>query len=153
MDLPEISQWNVSPNTYLIFLIFVSIDRAMLQGFFVLVYWTVQFQIGPIIKETERDTVESVITGAMLLLALLLSTINKNRTGLNYCNERVSRQENWTFMTDCAKNIIKLKPEESFKVSFTKLSGALKKILVKSDDGSIFGKQILFDGLLPIDLR
>ena len=153
MDLPEISQWNVSPNTYLIYLIFVSIDRAMLQGFFVLVYWTVQFQIGPIIKETERDTVESVITGAMLLLALLLSTINKNRTGLNYCNERVSRQENWTFMTDCAKNIIKLKPEESFKVSFTKLSGALKKILVKSDDGSIFGKQILFDGLLPIDLR
>ena len=56
-------------------------------------------------------------------------------------------------MTDCAKNIIILKPEESFKVSFTKLSGALKKILAGDNNGSIFGKQILFDGLLPIDIR
>ena len=91
IDIPEIARWDDSPNTYFIFMIFVFIDRAIPQTICALIYWTVQFQIGPVIKETERDTMESVKTGAIILLALLLSTINQNRTGLNFCNERVSR--------------------------------------------------------------
>ena len=91
IDIPEISRWSANPNTYFTFLIFVFIDKAVPHAVSTLIFWTVQFQISPILKDIERVTSESIKTGALLLIALLLSTINKNRTGLNLCNERVSR--------------------------------------------------------------
>lgn len=69
------------------------------------------------------------------------------------CNEKVSRNENWTFMTDSAKNIIILRLEETLKVSFTKLSGVLKKVLTHFDEDHILGSQVLYDGLLPVDIK
>ena len=56
-------------------------------------------------------------------------------------------------MIDCAKNIVILKPGKSLKVSFTKLSGVLKKILTQDDEGSFLGDKFMFDGLLPIDIK
>ena len=72
---------------------------------------------------------------------------------MNLCNEKVSRKENWTFMTDSAKNIIILRLEETLKVSFTKLSGVLKKVLTRYDEDHILGGQVLYDGLLPVDIK
>ena len=80
----------------------------------------------------------------------------KNLVGRSFCNELVSRKETFTFMTDCAKNIIILFPErsgESFLVSFTKLSGFLKKMLTKGSDGARHMSQFCFEGLIPIDVR
>ena len=88
-----------------------------------------------------------------MLLALTFSTIYKNAVGMNLCNEKVSRKENWTFMTDSAKNIIILRLEETLKVSFTKLSGVLKKVLTRYDEDHILGGQVLYDGLLPVDIK
>ena len=57
------------------------------------------------------------------------------------------------FMTDSAKNIIILRLEETLKVSFTKLSGVLKKVLTHFDEDHILGSQVLYDGLLPVDIK
>ena len=56
-------------------------------------------------------------------------------------------------MTDCAKNIIILKPEESFKVCFTKFSGVLKEKFTRRKRDNLLRSQFLFDGVLPIDIR
>ena len=73
---------------------------------------------------------------------------------MNLCYEKVSRKENWTFMTDCAKNIIVLRLDgETLKVSFTKLSGFLKKVLSQFSEDYNQESQILYDGLLPVDIK
>ena len=56
-------------------------------------------------------------------------------------------------MIDFAKNIVILKPGKSLIVSFTKLSGVLKKILIQDNEGSFLGDKFMFDGLLPIDIE
>ena len=56
-------------------------------------------------------------------------------------------------MSDCAKNVIILQASGSLQILFTKLSGVLKEILTKRNLGNQMESQILFDGLLPIDVK
>ena len=69
------------------------------------------------------------------------------------CNEKVSKQENWTFMKDCAKNIIILQFDKSLKVTFTKLTNRLMEILTPKRDRDVRTNNINFEGQMPIDMK
>ena len=69
------------------------------------------------------------------------------------CNEKVSKQENWTFMKDCAKNIIILKLDKSLKVTFTKLTKRLMEILIPKSDRDACTNNIHYEGQMPVDMK
>ena len=148
LGLPEGFDLYLNPSTRLLTMIFVFIDKFLPQSLFVVLFWVVQYIISPALFGTQKSYDNDFRALIALMSMMVCANFIKNLIGMSFCNEQVSRKENWTFMTDCAKNVVIIRPGESFQVRFTKLSGVLKKILTLGNESNI-----IFDGLLPIDIK
>ena len=109
-------------------------DKLVPQSVYLAIYWILQYQVHPWIYSSERDTFAAFKTAGLLLSLIILASLIKNLLGTIMCNERVSRNESWNFMTDCAKNVIIIRPEGgTFQLIFKKLQSNIMNILKKRD--------------------